>query len=468
MRYERVKEIVQRYYEQHDSKYIYGGRSLSKDYFFNTSGWDWYVNYAKSLSDDFLSHPDAPNNLTFNFYADHKYSKSKCDFFIKLSVNEHLQTEIQGYAITGLILANTYGKIGLKLKLSERSVFTILMVGGNIIWKNGRGMYNHFDFNWWLNRLLRENERFRLMLMDIFDEFAETHNWLAVKDVVRTIKQDHFFLPNMSFEQLEYCHTPDELIRYVCGRDSDICFNNWNLNAAYYAKKISEHIKIEDEGMLFQIPQDKLLRWIGKRDLFDGPHLDDFAAHYYADKLDGDEERIRMVARDYARMSIQNGEKISLRKNSINGLEEEHDRYIELMMDKEQKEEFSKPLIADNTRFAKLREMLPEEFVWIDNTRTLYSEGKKQRNCVYSYKDRIRRDECTIYHWSHENKEYTIEFVRSTFRDSNRGAGHYQIAQMLQSCNQNADPQDREMVESYIRGTNENREEVSENIEDWI
>ena len=219
---------------------------------------------------------------------------------------------------------------------------------------------------------------------------------------------------------------------------------------------------------MFQIPQDKLLRWIGKRDLFDGPHLDDFAAHYYADKLDGDEERIRMVARDYARMSIQNGEKISLRKNSINGLEEEHDRYIELMMDKEQKEEFSKPLIADNTRFAKLREMLPEEFVWIDNTRTLYSEGKKQRNCVYSYKDRIRRDECTIYHWSHENKEYTIEFVRSTFRDSNRGAGHYQIAQMLQSCNQNADPQDREMVESYIRGTNENREEVSENIEDWI
>lgn len=468
MEYKKVKEIIQRHYEHHDSKYIYGGRAIGMDYYYNASGWDWYIDYAKSLREDFLNHPDAPNDLTFNFYDGRKFSKSKCDFFIKLSVNEYLQTEIQGYAITGLILSKAYGKTGLKLKLSEGPVFSILMAGGNIVWKNGRGMYNHFDFNWWLNRLLRENERFRLMLMDIFTGFAEIHGWHALKDVVRTIKHDHFFLPQMSFEQLEYCHTPDQLIRYVCGQDSEIDFNKWNINAAYYAKRISEHIKSEDEGMLFQIPQEKLLGWIGKRDLFDGPHLEDFAAHYYSDRLDGDEERIRMLARDYARMCIQNGEKLSLRKNSINGLEEEHNRYVELMMDKEKTDEFAKPLIAENTRFANLREMLPEEFVWIDTTKALYSEGKTQRNCVYSYKDRIRCDMCTIYHWSHEDKEYTIEFVPSSFRSADRGLEHYRIGQMLQCCNKKADPKDWAIVESYIGNNKTNEVEIILDAEDWI
>ena len=443
MEYKKVKEIIQRHYEYHDSKYIYGGRAIGMDYYYNTSGWDWYIDYAKSLREDFLNHPGAPNDLTFNFYDGRKYSKSKCDFFIKLSVNEHMQTEIKGYAITGLILSNTYGKIGLKLKLSEGAVFSILMAGGNIVWKNGRGMYTHFDFNWWLNRLLRENERFRLMLMDIFKEFAEIYDWHALKDVVRTVKQDHFFLPQMSFEQLEHCHTPDQLIRYICGRDSDIDFNKWNLNAAYYAKRISEHIDYEDEGMLFQIPQEKLLGWIGKRDLFDGPHLEDFAAHYYADKLEGDEERIRMLAKDYANMCIANNEKLSLRKRSIRSLEEIHDMQAAQTMRVAQAAEFAKPLIAEESRFNRLRELLPEEFTWIDSTRALFEEGERQHNCVYSYRDKLRRDVSTIYHWDNDGRNYTIEFSKIGDR--------YSVIQMLQKHNKPALPSDLEIVKNYIR-----------------
>ena len=66
MKYERVNEIIQRHYEHHDSKYVYGGRALGMDYYYNTTGWEWYIDYARSLNDEFLNHPDAPNDLTFN------------------------------------------------------------------------------------------------------------------------------------------------------------------------------------------------------------------------------------------------------------------------------------------------------------------------------------------------------------------------------------------------------------------
>lgn len=75
---------------------------------------------------------------------------------------------------------------------------------------------------------------------------------------------------------------------------------------------------------------------------------------------------------------------------------------------------------------------------------------------------------CTIYHWSHEDKEYTIEFVPSSFRSADRGLEHYRIGQMLQCCNKKAGPKDWAIVESYIRGTNEFEEEGSTDIENWI
>ena len=37
-----VKEIVSRYYDHHDSKYVFGGRKSNVDYFYNTESWDWY------------------------------------------------------------------------------------------------------------------------------------------------------------------------------------------------------------------------------------------------------------------------------------------------------------------------------------------------------------------------------------------------------------------------------------------
>ena len=49
-----VKEIVSRYYDHHDSKYVFGGRKSNVDYFYNTERWDWYFDYWTSLESDFF------------------------------------------------------------------------------------------------------------------------------------------------------------------------------------------------------------------------------------------------------------------------------------------------------------------------------------------------------------------------------------------------------------------------------
>lgn len=75
---------------------------------------------------------------------------------------------------------------------------------------------------------------------------------------------------------------------------------------------------------------------------------------------------------------------------------------------------------------------------------------------------------CTIYHWGHEDKEYTIEFVPSSFRSADRGLEHYRIGQMLQCCNKKADPKDWAIVESYIGNNKNNEVEIIPDAENWI
>lgn len=96
-------------------------------------------------------------------------------------------------------------------------------------------------------------------------------------------------------------------------------------------------------------------------------------------------------------------------------------------------------LIAENTKFAELRQILPDEFEWITTTKRLFVEGNIQDNCVFSYRDKIREDQSTVYHWSNDGRDYTIEFSRGF-------DGRYVIEQMLQAKNKRANPADMEYV----------------------
>ena len=76
-------------------------------------------------------------------------------------------------------------------------------------------------------------------------------------------------------------------------------------------------------------------------------------------------------------------------------------------------------------------------------TRRLFEEGNIQDNCVFSYRDKIWNDRSTIYHWSNNDRSYTIEF-RCCFN------GRYLIEQMLQAKNAPANPSDIEYVRKCL------------------
>ncbi len=94
-----------------------------------------------------------------------------------------------------------------------------------------------------------------------------------------------------------------------------------------------------------------------------------------------------------------------------------------------------------NSRFEALRELLPPEFEWINTTDRLYEEGEKQHNCVFSYRSRIVDDECAVYHWETEGREYTIEFTVSS-------RGVFRVKQMMQKYN-------FPFLEAYARKVND-------------
>lgn len=449
MNCESIKKMLCQHYEHHNSKYILGGRRQKPDYYYNTEDWKWYIDYVRNLGnldEGVLPDSSALHHITFNFYDDKKIEKTRYRLCVKLTTTEDRYIHMEFYAITGLSIRYHYGRPALKLEMLRLPVFNIHIFHktGEVYWSDRKGQYRPLEFNWWLNRLIRENDEFRSIFIDLLFEMSEFNRIL--KDIARTIRRDHFFLPRICINDACKYHTPNELVRSCTEVDLKVNFNKWNMNAAWYVAYLSEKIKESDQGMLTNISQKKLLSWIHSSDIYEGPDVSQFAEHYYADRLKhttSNEDRVRMIARDYARSSFDIGIGISLRKNSLKTLEKLHNDVVHIMMKDAVEDELSLPLVPENSRFQKLRDILPPEFQWIQDTQELYDEGKRQHNCVFEYRHGIRADTLAIYHWNCDDRQYTIEFVK-------RG-NTFEMTQMYRSYNRPADPKDVGIVKSYIQ-----------------
>lgn len=214
------------------------------------------------------------------------------------------------------------------------------------------------------------------------------------------------------------------------------------MNVAWYVAYLSKEIKESDQGIITNISQEKLLSWINSSDIYEEPNVSRFIENYYADRLKhttSNEDRVRMIAREYAQSSIDIGFRISLQINSLKSLEKLHN---------EVEDELNLPLVPENSCFQKLRDILPTEFQWIQSTQELYDEGKRQRNWVFKCRHGIRADVFAIYHWNCDYRQYTIEFMK-------RG-NNFEIIQIYRSNNLPADPEDVAIVQSYIQNERNN------------
>jgi ACT domain-containing protein len=110
------------------------------------------------------------------------------------------------------------------------------------------------------------------------------------------------------------------------------------------------------------------------------------------------------------------GKKVSLNIKSYAQLQNRHDNFNR-NDDAYYQTHTGTVNIPKNSKFKDLREYLPEDFEWIIDRKRLILETELQHHCVWSYADKISRDQCAIYSYldrvgdySDKPRRYTIEF----------------------------------------------------------
>lgn len=144
--------------------------------------------------------------------------------------------------------------------------------------------------------------------------------------------------------------------------------------------------------------------------------------------------------KDYIHMCIIANEKICLRRVSQKKIAELHNRVSERNYMKH-----TPPVkVPKESKFKKLRKLLPKEFEWIKSRPRLIQETVMQNHCVWSYAEKINKDTCAIYSFIYkpENTRYTIEF---TFKNDK-----YKIIQIKSKSNHNVTIEAKEYIMKFL------------------
>lgn len=117
----------------------------------------------------------------------------------------------------------------------------------------------------------------------------------------------------------------------------------------------------------------------------------------------------RILLSDYIRLSISLKRPINLDITSVKRLKSLHD---DLVVEYDYKiAKKNKMVIKKDNPFLKLK--LPENFKMIKTNFDLIQEGRRNRNCVASYIDKINSEKCGIFTLDYKDKHYTIEIKKS-------------------------------------------------------
>lgn len=437
-----VHEILSRRYKEHKSRYITGGRRGKAVWFYNVENEEFITESIKA-AELLFGKDESYYSIAINKYEEPEYRRSGHQLAIRV-VDKGLFINLTFYSIVGIELVRSHRqKIAARIKYIEKPLFNMFVnsENGDLCLGLGNRLYS-LRFNWWVNKLLSDNEFFRNIMID-FLIFLGNERYIF-RDIARVISCDGYLLGGKSYKEIKRYRTPAELMHSISNNRIASNLNKRNLNASFCLMKMTEYIDEKDWGVLAAIPDEKICKWFKPPHLFF--HEEDivyrFINGYYTDKINCETEIIGILANEYVRKCIENNEKISLRFNSQNKITKAVEGYGGRTLPSKMRLDFQIPLIPVDTDFALLRDWLPAEFYWIDTAEKLYEEGVKQHNCVYDYRPRIRQDESTIYHWDKGDKHYTIEFGV----DNN----NYYIKQMKDRFNRPCKERDWREVESYI------------------
>ena len=273
-----------------------------------------------------------------------------------------------------------------------------------------------------VNKMTFLYDNFKSFISKLFIFVGVKTNRYILKDIGNTIMKDGFFLLEISYDQLNNCRVPKDIIKqFVDEKDSfNINYNKIDLNVSYLLIKLSKYVLKRDWSKLLEMTPDTIHHIANYSILFNG--LNNIGSqiqlleNYYINKFrDIDffsngiiELDYYSIIKDYIKQSIELEEKVSLCL-SLQQLMRKHDNITSKYLKKSIVRDID--LVKKPSKF----DVLDDEFKEIDNFKRittdteLYAEGEKQSNCVFSRKYLIETDQVAIYHWDYKDESITMQ-----------------------------------------------------------
>lgn len=302
----------------------------------------------------------------------------------------------------------------------------------------------------------------------IADELIKQN--IFFRDVLEDMLAVGCILP-VTVDEVMKCHNRKELLcmKYKAAKDIRIKYNKQNLNLSYLIIKAmpyadgernrnillqQKEISLLTEDIAKSHRNEKLFRFlinIIQRDIQMGIRsnnkklrgkymaelennvltelLPDERAQFLAEKELEDSgvnwEDICLTIHDYVNTCKIRKRKIRLNIYSIKNLLKLHDLVTTQGVNYRRD---TKPVnVPKDSKFNRLRELLPTEFEWIKSRKRLILETELQHHCVWSYADNITNDKSAIYSFTDSSAEHCLDGIpkRYTIEFRLRGNQYY-------------------------------------------
>ena len=457
---ETVEELLSKDLERHETLAVGLNRRGRENcvYYYKLSGRDQLLQVRSALQE--AAAAAAPvfsgfPGMKHPYYCRPRKDDVDRDLVIRLQEDEVMLT-LTFLPITEVEYRKSFqGKIE-PFVITGKPVYTLLIQkGSGELYAGGRTSKQDFKICWWFNKLCMRNDTVRRFFVNLFQEMGKTG--YIFKDLARTLRDDSYILPPLSYSELLELHTPKDLVRHFSQLDLGIDYNKMDINAAYYLVRLAEQISEKDRGKLREIPPEWILKNIGLRDLYTDVSVGRFVGLYYQEKLGDVRTRVEVArtAADYVALCQETRQEIRIGFNSVARLCREHDQLALLRNMAVNAAEFEKPLVPENSRFSLLKELEWDGFEYITETKRLFEEGVRMHNCVYSYRWKVREDRCAILHWNGMDiGPYTIEISDDGHR--------FRIEQMQTRFNRGYSIYDRQILDDHLRQINRMRNQQLE------
>ncbi len=280
----------------------------------------------------------------------------------------------------------------------------------------------------------------------------------------------------VTVDEVMKCHNRKELLcmKYKTAKDIHIKYNKQNLNLSYLIIKAMPYVDGEkNRNILLQQKEIRLLtediakshrnkkiyrfliniiqediqtRIRSKNKKLRGEYtaelennvltelLPDEKEQFLAEKALEDEgiswEDICGTIHDYVNVCEIRKKKVRLDIYSVKNLLKLHD--LATTKHVNYRRETKAVSVPKDSKFNRLRELLPAEFEWIRDRKRLILETELQHHCVWSYADYITNDKAAIYSFTDSNAEHCLDGVPKRYTVEFRLSGNRYYVEQVQ------------------------------------